>query len=483
MDLDKMVSSDQEQAVAAWIGYLNQVRIDRMLAEFAQQDLDLAAAVEAMSKAVSEIDALIDVNRGGYKGIHGFIAEAAEVGIRNARSLVQGEGATYVWENDNGVADLLRAGQELQMKFSNAGGTFSLSAVLQHAEKYPDFISNGGRYVIPEDHYEAIRLLHSMSEREASRLVATADGMSYRQWQQVQALFESGSISMDDLEPAATGYADVQVGTIHRTMDEQGKSIREQHQARRDASYERSKPTLQEGARATAAAAAIEGGTAFAMAIAAKVRGGKHLRDLDGDDWADVASASGKGFAKGGVRGASIYFLTNYTASSAAVASSVVTASFGVAEQAHLMRQGGITEEEFLANSELLCLDATVSAVSSFVGQAVIPIPVLGAVIGNTVGTVLYQIAKDGLSEQEQALAAAYAETQRSLDAALDARYQATIASLVAGMRDYLALLDQALAPDPTVAFDGSVALARALGVPDDGILKTIEEIDDFFLA
>ena len=484
MDAERVVSSNQEQAVAAWVGYLNQVRIDRMLAEFAQQDLDLERAVAEMAEAVRGIDDLILKNDGGARGLHGKIAEVAEVGVRNARNLVRGREITYsLPDTNNGPVDVWRGAQGLQLKFYQSGGDFSLSAVRKHLETYSWFLKEGNKYVIPRDQYNSVMKLSQMTEREASRLVGSDNGLSYRQWKLVQAFFKETGVTPDDLEPAAFDYADVQKATIHTSMEEESESLRDVHDARHDASYEKSKPTLHEGAKATVAAAAIEGGAAFAMALAAKVREGKRIRNLGQDDWADIAGASGKGFAKGGVRGAGVYFLTNHTATSAAVASSLVTASFGVAEQAHLLRKGGISEEEFLANSEMLCLDSAVSAVSSFVGQAVIPVPVLGAVIGNTVGNVLYQIAKDGLSEREQALVAAYAKAQNSLDAKLDARYQALISKLETGMHDYLVLLDRALAPDPVVAFDGSVALTKALGVPDDDILKTIDEIDNFFLA
>lgn len=147
------------------------------------------------------------------------------------------------------------------------------------------------------------------------------------------------------------------------------------------------------------------------------------------------------------------------------------------------MRQGSIDETEFLERSEWLCLDATVSAVSSFVGQAAIPIPVLGAIIGNTVGNILYQIAKDNLSEYEQTLAKEYAEQQKSLDALLDSKYQAVITSLNVGMHDYLILLGRAMSPDPAEAFEGSIALAKSVGVPDEEVLSSLDEIDDFFLS
>ena len=61
-----------------------------------------------------------------------------------------------------------------------------------------------------------------------------------------------------------------------------------------------------------------------------------------------------------------------------------------------------MSETEFIANSEILCVDSAISALSSLVGQSLIPVPVLGAVVGNTVGTLIYQIAKDNLSKREQ---------------------------------------------------------------------------------
>lgn len=75
-----------------------------------------------------------------------------------------------------------------------------------------------------------------------------------------------------------------------------------------------------------------------------------------------------------------------------------------MAEQAHFLQSGALNEQEFIENSEMICLEATVSALSSFAGQVIIPVPVLGAVIGNSVGVMMYQIAKDHLSSREQRL-------------------------------------------------------------------------------
>lgn len=515
MNVREIAERDQEQAVAAWRSYLNQEQIDRMINmlhdEFRAQDLDLGRATREMTKAMRGIDEVITKNDGGAKGLHGNIAEVAEAGVRNARSRVEGGPALFERLYDFSKDDLRQGDTYYQMKFSAAGGRFSLGAVRSHLDKYPSYISEGKKYIIPRDHYETVKRLYNMSEKEAARLSKSSGGPSYTDWKRVQSFFAQDDISFEDLEPSVHDYAEVQKGAIHDTMRRERTRLRETRNERRGRTRSDAQkigsPSLQDGLKAAGSSAAIEGGAAFVMAIVSRLKGGKRLCDLGEDDWAEIASESGKGFAKGGVRGAAVYFATTFNVSnnvvgtytlathefvskaasnrvsmSGSAASALVTASFGVAEQAHRMREGSIDEGEFLERSELLCLDATVSALSSFLGQTAIPIPVLGAVIGNTVGNMLLQIAKDGLSERELALAEAYAEAQRRLDEELDARYQTIVAEVSEGMRQFLALLDRALAPDPAEAFEGSVALALSLGVPEEEALTTMDEIDDFFL-
>ena len=44
MELGKVLKSTQEQAVASWINYLNQVRIDRLLEALSREQDNLEAA-------------------------------------------------------------------------------------------------------------------------------------------------------------------------------------------------------------------------------------------------------------------------------------------------------------------------------------------------------------------------------------------------------------------------------------------------------
>lgn len=484
MGARQIAKSGQEQAVAAWIGYLNQLRIDGLLDSLRNQQANLEAALESVDRAMRCIDIeLIARNRGGQKGMHGFIAEVAEVGVGNARRLVVGESANLEWLNDNGPVDIVCDGAVgIQQKFVNSGGRFSLGAVAEHLRCYPDFVENGGKYQIPADHYEKAKSLFEMPRDEAVKLARSGDGPSLRDWERVHSFFDESGLEIDDLEPSHLSYGDVQRDTIHATLDDEKGQLRRTAAERNEQAYQESLPSLKEGVKATVAAAAIEGGTAFVMKVAEKRRKGKKFADFDSQDWEEIAAVTGMGFAKGGIRGASIYALTNYTATSAAVASALATSSFGIAEQANRLRQGEIGEVEFIENAELLALDAAVSALSSFIGQALIPVPVLGAVIGNTVGMVMYQAAKDGLSRREQQIMEAYAQQQRELDAQLAEEYSRCIELLNVGMANYFGLLERAFDPNPALAFEGSIALAREVGVADRDLLDTREKAAAYFM-
>lgn len=483
-DAVKLRKSNQEQAVAAWVNYLNQLRLDNLLSAHNRQDMNLKDALASIDEAIRKIDLeVVATNRGGVKGIHGFIAEVAEVGVDNARSQIRGGDAVSKWVNDNGPVDLMRSGVEIQQKFVAAGGRFGLGAIADHLQKYPDFVENGGKYQIPRDHFEVIQKLRTMPREEARRLLTRGgDGPSFKQWERVQSFLQESPVGIDSLEPSHLEYAQAQKGAIGATMAAEKESLRSIDQSLRDDAYQESRPTLREGAKATLAAAAIEGGTALVLAVVEKRRAGTQLRDFTGEDWADIAGEGGFGVVKGGVRGASIYWLTNFTATSAAVASSIVTAAFGVAEQANKLRRGEIDELEFIENAELVCLETAISALSSVIGQALIPVPVLGAVIGNTVGIIMYKAVSSSLSKREASLIERYLGEQRALDEQLAAEYQELIEKLDASMSDYLAVLERAFSPDVEVALLGSVELALELGVASDEVLNSDEKVLAYFL-
>ena len=485
IEAKKMIKSGQEQAVASWINYLNQVRLDRLMEALQKEELNLNEAMSTIGETLKTISRDIVNNgkgRGGQYGMHGFIAEVAECGIGNAREQIEGKAPIYEWINDNGPEDLRRGATLIQQKFVNGGGHLSLQAIRMHLNAYPDFLDNGGVYQIPEDHYEKIKWLLSISEKEANKMPTSTGDFSLKQWREVHEFFKNGDIPLDKVEPSKLKYSEVQKGTYEQTFSKEKDSLRKRNQERKEQAYNESEPTLSEGAKATAAAAAIEGAMALCLGIAEKRKSGKKFNAFDEEDWKEIAATTGKGTLKGSIRGASIYTLTNFTATPAAVASAMVTATFGIAEQAYQLKQGNVNEQRFIENTEMLCLDASVNALSSFEGQILIPVPVLGAVIGNTVGTMMYQIAKDNLSAREQKIFEEYAEAVRQLDVSLQDQYQEFVDEIGKDTKLFMELLNRAFAPDIRVAFEGSIDLAKSCGVPVDEILDSKEKIASYFM-
>ena len=482
MGIEKTVKSSQEQAVGAWINYLNQVRLERLVEALSKQNINFATAMEAIENAFDIIkEDIIIRNRGGDRGMHGFIAEIAECGIGNARQKIVGKSAIYTWINDNGPDDLIRGAEVIQQKFVQAGGHLSLRAVAAHLCHYPEYIAEGHKYQIPKDHYDKIMTYLEMPADAANKLPTSTGEFSLRQWKEVHAFFEASNIDPSKLEPSILEYGDVQQGTIAVTFDKEKEHLQEIDQEQRDIAYQESKPTLAEGMKATAVAAAVEGVTTFVMSIVQKHKAGKKIKEFDQTDWMEIAGDSGKGTIIGGIRGASIYLLTNFTATPAAVASAITTAAFGVAEQAHMFRSGSINEVQFIENSEILCLDASVSALSSFAGQILIPVPVIGAIIGNAVGTMVYQIGKDSFSAKENELIKKYLRNLAERDKQLAIEYHQYVEQMNRCFEKYVELLTAAFNPNVERALNGSIILAKHMGVSEDEILDSYEKIVSYF--
>lgn len=476
----RAIRSTQEQATAAWIGYVNQVRVDTMMERLGQQDLNLEGALKELSE-LKEFVGNPDLILGSPLTKHGEIAEHVQVNFSNARNLVEGLERNHTFEGVGRTApeDYLRNGQMVQSKFYN-GSKNTLDAVREHLEKYPDFVKNGGTYDIPKEQYDEIIRVLKLADTNPSEL-------NKADWKLVNAAKafqeKTGLDFQNDVNPAVTDYKSVQQGKIDDTIKQEEKNIKKKDEDQRKGIIDDGKPTLKEGAKAAAVGAALEGGMAFCMMIAAKRKEGKAFSEFTEEDWKDIGLETGKGVAKGGIRGGAVYALTNFTATPANVASAYVTAAFGVAAQANAYRKGEISKEDFVINCETVALDVTVSAIASAIGQVVIPVPVLGALIGNVAGEFVYSLCKQHAGEKEANAIAEYRNQMDVLNQKLDEQFRQLMLEIERVMKRFVSLETMAFDEDFNKAFDGSILLAREVGVEEKKILKTKQDIDAFFLA
>lgn len=479
MQDDYVFKSTQEQAVATWINQLNQLRLSVLIEELAEQDVNLDEALSMLQKIRDFVAAPQNI-LGSEATKHGEIAENVQVYFSNARKAVEGLKPEYTFEGVGRLApeDYLKKGAKVQSKFYSSDiGNRTFDAVCKHLKDYPDFIKEGGVYDIPKDQYDHIVDILNKESSLLSRSEATLV-RKIREWEQ------NKNISFTDkVKPAVVDYADVQIGAVNETVNKEEASIRDKDQKIRDQVYENSKPTFEEGTKATVASAAIEGGAAFCLKVAEKLKSGKRISDFTIDDWKDVGISTSKGTATGGLRGATIYVMTNFTATPAAVASALVTATVGTITQAYKYKTGEISEEEFLINSQVLSLEVSISAISSLIGQIVIPIPVLGAVIGNAVGTFVYGIVKDNCNKEEQRIIDSYNKSMNELNRYLDERYKWIIAMLNAEFEKFTSIVELAFDEDVNKSFYASISFAEYVGVDKNKILYCKKDIDNFFLS
>lgn len=476
----RVVKSTQEQAVAAWVTHLNQIRLDELINSLDQQDVNLEEALGELAELKEFIGDPTHI-LGSQATKHGEIAEHVQVNFSNARRLINGLDREYTFEGVGRTApeDYLLNGQQIQSKFYN-GAKNTLGAIRKHIETYPDFVRNGGSYDIPKDQHDEIIKVLKLVETDPSQL-------SKADWKLVNAVRafqkETGLNIIKDVHPTVTNYASVQQGKVNETIDEEETNIKKQDESQRKDAYEKSKPSLNEGLKVAATSAAIEGGVTFCMTIAKKRKNGKKLSEFTEEDWKDIGLESGLGTLKGGIRGGVIYTLTNFTATPANVASAYVTAVFGIAAQAKAYKNGEISKEDFVINSETMCLDVTVSAIASLTGQVIIPIPVLGAVIGNVAGEFVYSICKQRAGQQEMKAISDYKNGMDLINQQLDIKYFKFVLEIEKALKRFNDLEQLAFDIDVNKAFFGSIQLAREIGVNEEQILKTKTDIDLYFLT
>jgi hypothetical protein len=163
------------------------------------------------------------------------------------------------------------------------------------------------------------------------------------------------------------------------------------------------------------------------------------------------------------------------------VASAYVTAAFGIAAQAKALGDGNVSEEDFVINCETVCLDVTISAIASAAGQVVIPIPVLGAVIGNVAGEFVYELCKKYGTMKSQRIIEGYNAQMQELNQRLSIQYLGVVIEIQRALKRYEDLEKMAFDDDVNRTFSGSIALADEVGVESSKILRNKEDIDDFF--
>ena len=103
--------------------------------------------------------------------------------------------------------------------------------------------------------------------------------------------------------------------------------------------------------------------------------------------------------------------------------------------------------------------------------------------IGNVAGEFVYELCKREGTKKSQQMIAGYRQEMEQLERDLDIKYQQVVAEVRRALQKFKDLEDLAFNENVNIAFSGSVDLALEAGVDKNRILRTEEQINDYFLA
>ncbi|MFQ9623721.1 MAG: hypothetical protein ACLR17_22280, partial [Enterobacteriaceae bacterium] len=152
----------------------------------------------------------------------------------------------------------------------------------------------------------------------------------------------------------------------------------------------------------------------------------------------------------------------------------------GVGSLTMSYQRGEIDFDEFTDLGLIVCAESAIVGAMTIAGQTLIPVPVLGALIGSISGKFLVTVAKNLDGKTSQALQAKMDDFNRRLND-IEQRALKRILSEF-----------EALGELTTAAFnvennrqllEASITLAQAYGVDKNKIIKNADDLDAFMMA
>ncbi|WP_227938285.1 hypothetical protein [Alkalihalobacillus deserti] len=492
----------KDQVIGSTVDLLNQTRVQQLEKELTRilndESVKLSHQDQSLLEALAQLEKVRDF-LGKPENIlgsdltkHGEIAEQIEVHIRNAKNLINGKAASATFDQVGRTApeDYIIDGVNVQSKFIN-GINNNLEHVLKHMDKYAEFGRDGSYYQIPKDTHRVIQQIldgnppADLNDRTINKILEKV--------QEIEK--QSGKSFSEVVKPSISDYGEVQQGKAHDTvnnheddinkMDNDNKEeISKKADKEREQAQQDGKPSMSEGLKAGLIGAAIGGSLNIAMFIYKNHKAGKSISHYSEQDWKDLGINFAKGSAKGGVTGFSIYGLTNFTSMGAPMASAFVSASFGVSQLALDYKAGKIDLNEFVAQGQIVCLESGMVALGAAVGQTLIPIPIVGTLIGSFATSALINLTKEHLSENEKEVTAKLKEIYDEALNKISYEHQKIVKAILEEYERLGTITEMAFnfECNAMFRFDYSKKLAIEYGVADEEILQSLEDVDDFFL-
>jgi hypothetical protein len=448
----------------------------RMAAEVALQ----SAQDKAFDNAMAVVDGLREFIGepgkilGRMDTKHGEVAEQVEVAVRRMRDLLAQTtpGATFEGVGRTAPMDYRIDGIDVQSKFIN-GANKGLAHVLEHMDKYKDFGKDGFYHIPKDQHTQILEVLKGNPGELGDKTVRAI------QEKVAQIELVSGKPFAEVVQPSVSTYGEVQLGKVGETVDHHEQDLKQQNEVLKDQITLEHQPSVAEGLRAAGGAAAVGAALSLTTKLWKKYREGKNIfaGDFTHEDWQEVGLSTAKGAAGGAIAGGAIYALTNCADVAAPFAGAFVSAAKGMASLVADYHAGKLSLDALIDNGMFVCSDAAIVGLCTAAGQTLIPVPVLGAVLGSIAGKFLSNFigrkareVTDRLAERMNRIVAALDEEVRKVFAFLEAEFD-RLGELTTAAFDL---------SNNTRLLDASLALARAHGVSETLLIRNESDLDTF---
>ena len=236
-------------------------------------------------------------------------------------------------------------------------------------------------------------------------------------------------------------------------------------------------------------------GTVFQIFLVDKLATGKSTSDLTEDDWKDIAAKVSKyAILEEGQTYSEFVFnmYADYIDTSAIVLEGRVREerlkeikeiSKKLRSLSKQMQKKTITEPDYVEECLWLSLEGMMKLLSSLLSSKLEVLMGDGyGQLTEAVSQLAFEYGRYVLYARENEMLDEYLQYQYELDEQLKNRYTAYMEEVNRQREQFESLIDDAFNPNLRDSLMQSAALARAAGVKEEEILRTMGDIDDFFM-
>ncbi len=239
----------------------------------------------------------------------------------------------------------------------------------------------------------------------------------------------------------------------------------------------------------------LEIATVFQLFLVRTLASGKEFSEIGRDGWKNIAEKISKYAILNDESSYSEFVFLSYASyidGSAKLLSrltriqdtdSILELSETIRSNTERMHRGELSEQDYTESCLWLSLEAMIKLLSTLLSSVLSPfVGKQTAQLAQAVSLLGFEYGRYVLFSQEHALLEEYLANQHTLDEHLRTKYDQFLVRLQENSEQFRKLIDAAFSADIHDSLRQSAELARAVGVAEEELLTTTDDIDAFFL-